>query len=132
MKVTNLKTCHMRDAFGIDETPYFSWWLESNQENVMQEAYRICVADENGSTIWDSGKVESSQNTFVPYEGCSLESRGIYTWTVTVWDNHGRAASGSQSFEMALLHSEDWKAKWVQSPMKRKKTKKGVGKVICI
>ena len=69
----------------------------------MQEAYRICVADENGSTIWDSGKVESSQNTFVPYEGCSLESRGIYTWTVTVWDNHGRAASGSQSFEMALL-----------------------------
>ena len=128
MKVTNLKTCHMRDAFGIDETPYFSWWLESNQENVMQEAYRICVADENGSTIWDSGKVESSQNTFVPYEGCSLESRGIYTWTVTVWDNHGRAASGSQSFEMALLHSEDWKAKWVQSPMKRKKTKKGVGK----
>ena len=68
MKVTNLKTCHMRNAFGIDETPYFSWWLESNQENVMQEAYRICVADENGSTIWDSGKVESSQNTFVPYE----------------------------------------------------------------
>ena len=59
---------------------------------------------------------------------CALESRGIYTWTVTVWDNHGRAASESQSFEMALLHREDWKAKWVQSPMKRKKTKKGVGK----
>ena len=53
MKVTNLKTCHMRDAFGIDETPYFSWWLESNQENVMQEAYRICVADENGNTLVD-------------------------------------------------------------------------------
>ena len=68
MKVTNLKTCHMRDAFGIDETPYFSWWLESNQENVMQEAYRICVADEKSNTVWDSGKVESSQNTFVPYE----------------------------------------------------------------
>ena len=68
MKVTNLKTCHMRNAFGIDETPYFSWWLESNQENVMQEAYRICVADENGNTVWDSGKVESRQNTFVAYE----------------------------------------------------------------
>ena len=79
MKVTTLKTCHMRNAFGIDETPYFSWWLESNQENVMQEAYRICVADEKSNTVWDSGKVESSQNTFVPYEGCALESRGIYT-----------------------------------------------------
>ena len=40
MKVTNLKTCHMLDAFGIDETPYFSWWLESNQGNVMQEIGR--------------------------------------------------------------------------------------------
>lgn len=128
MKLVNLKTCHMRNAFGIDEIPYFSWMIESNEDSTMQDAYRICVTDKDGSTVWDSGKVMSRQNAFISYAGKDLESRGVYTWTVTVWDNHGSEATESQSFEMALLHTGDWTAKWVRSPLKRKKTKKGVGK----
>ena len=105
----------MDRPFGIDLTPEFSWKLHSDRGDVLQKSYRIVLKDEAELPVWDSGLVNSQQQSFVPIEGVSLHSRMHYTWTVTVVDNHGETAEGSASFETGLLLREDWTAEWVGS-----------------
>ena len=127
MKLKQLKTLHMSNPLGIDVIPYFSWKMESDEQNVMQTAYQIIVEDETGNEVWNTGKILSDQSAYILYEGKSLLSRTRYIWTVTVWDNHGNEANAFAEFETALLHQFDWKAKWVDSPLPMGKRKEGFG-----
>jgi alpha-L-rhamnosidase len=66
-------------------SPAFSWQLRSLPQ---QSAYRVVVsstADGEGD-VWDSGKVESAQQTDVAYGGPALSGSQRYYWTVQVWD----------------------------------------------
>ena len=112
MKLTHLRTNQRINPLGIDRCPNFSWHIESRQPNTMQTAYRITVyVDE--VCVWDSGVMESAQQSFVIYEG-QLRSRTRYRWTVAAWDNYGNSASETACFETGLFF-EDWKARWVES-----------------
>ena len=102
IKLYDLKTLHQSNPLGIDEIPYFSWKIESDRKNVMQNAYRIVVKDEN-NIVWDSGMVESDKQSFVPYEGEPLTSKTAYQWSVTVWDNSEDIAVAEAFFETAFL-----------------------------
>lgn len=68
---------YRENPIGIDEKPRFSWKLESEKQNVIQQSYQIQVASQ-GKFIWDSGRVESSQSVLVPYEGKELEPMTPY------------------------------------------------------
>lgn len=103
----------------IDRTPEFSWKMESAEKNVLQEAYRIVVRT-GGQTVWDTGKVLSREQAFIEYTGETLVSERRYYWTVTAWDNHGKSAEAEDYFETALLCEKEWKAKWIEYPLKRK------------
>ncbi len=116
LKLKKIYCLHMDSPKGIDEIPYFSWQLVSDQENVMQASYRITVEDETGEAIWDTEKKESDQSTYVLYQGKALKSSTKYLVTVEVWDNRGETAKGKMTFETAYLKQTDWKAKWVKSP----------------
>lgn len=76
--------------------PYFSWMIVSNKKNTLQSKYRILVAssrsliDSDTGDVWDSGMIESSMSTCVPYGGTPLEISTVYYWKVCVVDNHGR------------------------------------------
>lgn len=118
MKLYDLKTLHMTKAFGIDQIPEFSWKLQSRKRDVIQKAYRILVYDE-GQVVWDSGIVESREQSFIEYKGKSLRSRGSYTWNVTVWNNYEETASAEASFETAFLSRHDWRASWISSTIER-------------
>ncbi len=111
MKLYSLKVNERLNPLGIDTSPYFSWKIESGVPGVLQTAYRIEIPG-----FWDTGKVESRQQAFVPYEGASLLPCTAYTWILTVWDNQGREASAAGSFETAL---PNWQAKWVESSILR-------------
>ena len=128
MKLKALKTKHMVNPLGIDGIPYFSWKLDSDEPGTMQESYQIRVLDETGNVVWDSGERKSEDASFISYEGESLKSATAYTWTVTVRDNHGNVAEASARFETALLSKNDWRAKWVESPLPQVKRKKSHGK----
>ena len=128
MKLTDLKTLNMRDPLGIDEKPYFSWKLVSDENDTVQKSYVVIVKTDTGETVWDSGCIESEQSTFVDYAGTELTSKTKYLWILKVTDNHGNEASESGSFETALLSQSDWKAKWVDTPFEDKKREKGYGK----
>lgn len=126
MKLEHLRCLNMVHPVGIDVTPYFSWELQSAQPDTMQTAYTLRLHREQ-ETIWDSGRVESSQDAYVPYTGQRLKSCTVYTWQVTVWDNHGNEATADAVFETGILDQALWKAKWVQSPFPVKKRGKRHG-----
>lgn len=128
MKLDYLRTSHMKCPLGIDERPYFSWMLESEERNTMQKSYRLMVKDDTDQMIMDTGTVESSRTTYIPCTGMPLKSRTRYHWEVIVVDNHGNTSVGVSWFETAFIGEEDWKAQWARSPFRSPKRKPGFGK----
>ncbi|MBS1745174.1 MAG: family 78 glycoside hydrolase catalytic domain [Bacteroidetes bacterium] len=121
--VTNLQCQYQDSPSGVeDASPGLSWQLNSSRRNVMQSAYRVLVSDNEGllqqntGNIWDSKKVNSDQSIQVTFVGKNLLPGKLYYWKVMVWDNYGIASkwSNTSSWQMGLLHHEDWKgAQWI-------------------
>ena len=111
MKAVRLRTEYLYSPMGIDiPKPRLSW---NCQGGTAQTAYQI-TATIRGNTVWDTGKVESSSMTHIPYGGPKLCSRERVDWSVRLWDETGCAGERSHSFfEMGLLSPQDWKAKWI-------------------
>ncbi len=107
----------MKNPIGIDRPPEFSWRIGSDEKNVLQTAYRLTVL-ESGQTVYDSGKVFSDKQSFVPFPG-TLKPCTEYEWRVTVWDNKGNEQSGTAFFETAFLDTDEINAKWIESPFER-------------
>ena len=61
----------------------------------------------------------SDQQSGIPYEGQTLESRQQASWRVRVWDADGAASAWSPAarFEIGLLEQDDWgNARWIDYP----------------
>lgn len=119
MKAIHLRTEYLCDPIGIDITvPRFYWNCDGG---VRQSAYQI-ICKRNGETVWNSGRVASSAMSHIPYEGKSLGSRDIVTWSVKLWDENGTGGEiESAWFEMGFLRKEDWQAQWITGNYKPKK-----------
>lgn len=84
------------EPLGIDlPNPRFGWKSQSEERSKRQSAYRILVSDDPVllelylGNIWDSGKVSSSEQYGIVYEGIPLLSHKRYWWTVMLWDERG-------------------------------------------
>jgi alpha-L-rhamnosidase len=123
LTVANPRCENRIDPIGVDaKQPRFSWELVSEQQNVLQTAYRIMVSDNpdfiytNYGNCWDSKKVTSSASIQVQYRGSALKSAKSYYWKVMVWDNKGHASPWSALHTMTtgLFTTADWKgARWI-------------------
>ncbi|TCD28792.1 alpha-L-rhamnosidase [Pedobacter psychrodurus] len=121
VKVTGLKCEYRENPLGIETlNPRLSWQLRSQQQNVMQTAYRVLVADniellaKNIGNIWDSKKMISDASIQVKYDGAKLQPTKVYYWKVMVWDNHKNTSSWSlpANWQMSVLGN--WKgANWI-------------------
>ena len=122
MKAVRLKTEYLTNPVGIDsKSPRLYWNCEGG---IKQTAYQI-VAKVNRKTVWNSGKVESSAMTHIPYGGPELHSRQRVYWSVKLWDEKGGGGEISHSFfEMGLLNTSDWKAKWITGNYKVRKSER--------
>lgn len=118
MRLTHLRTLHMKSPLGIDGTPEFSWRMESDVPGTLQTACQI-VVEADGGVLWDTGRMEGRGQSFIPYGGKPLPSSTLCRWTVTAWDNHGSAAQASDRFETALLEQGLWRARWIESGIPR-------------
>ena len=112
-----LLTNNLINPIGIDNPlPRFTWQLNSSQHNCNQTAYEINVR-QGKKIVWASGKQVSNQSVLVSYpnNAIPLETAKKYTWQVRVTDNSGKTTAWSEpaSFQMGLLHTLDWKAKWI-------------------
>ena len=104
--------------------PRFNWNYESDARNVKQTSYRIIAAStlenaRNGiGDLWDSGEVFSDKTLYISYEGKTLQSRDKVFWKVFATLSYGRNKAVSiesdvKYFEISLLKSSDWQAKWI-------------------
>ena len=107
---------------GIDvQKPRLSWKIFSDQQDVLQTAYEIRVADSPANLkrknrlIWSSGKVNSDQSVNVEYQGPELEPMQRVYWQVRIWDNQNKATKWSEPafWEMGLTRPELWTASWI-------------------
>lgn len=129
------------DRLGIGDTsPILAWRMSATEAAAShpcnesgpgvacpadaQTAYQIeaahSIADlESGNLIWDSGRVTSSAQSGVPYNGAALQSRDVVVWRVRVWDADGIPSNWSapSQWEMGLLEQSDWgDARWIDYP----------------
>ena len=80
--------------------PRFSWAL-SNATGALprgasQAAYQLALSESlSGASVWDSGRVNASQASLVPYAGkAALKSGTKYAWRVRYWlEGSGTAPS---------------------------------------
>lgn len=95
--------------------------MDEPARGATQSAYRILVASRatanpaSSAILWDSGRVESAEQAFVPYAGPPLASDATYFWTVQLWDGSGRAGpfAAPARFETGL-DDADWVAQWIR------------------
>lgn len=100
----------------IEGAPQFGWQPQGSGNDV-QSAYEIKVQRAaDGSTIWSSGKVKSSAQSFVPYRGPALEPGSSYAWTVRTWNSAGRGSPWSRSARFDTgLGDDQWSgAQWIR------------------
>lgn len=98
------------------EVPTFGWLVNDTDENEVQTAYQIIVTDEiTDKEFWDSGKVESSVQSYVEYGGEPLEAAHPYSWKVRTWDKDGAESPYSEDahFATGLCNMTEWDAVWI-------------------
>ncbi|MCR4673974.1 MAG: glycoside hydrolase family 78 protein [Lachnospiraceae bacterium] len=106
--IINLKVDGIENPLGLDdETPSFSWQMESDVVGAAQKSYQITVEDEAGNSMWDSGEVTSQESNEIAYEGKELEAKSAYTWRVSVTDTAGNTTtSETATFETGYMSEE--------------------------
>jgi len=121
--VTTLKCDYHINPVGIDVVqPRLSWQIVTAENNFVQQAYEIRVAEtlenlsRDRSLVWSTGKVNSSESVNIIYSGPSPKSMQRLWWQVRVWDSKNKATIWSEPayWEMGLLKPEDWKASWIR------------------
>lgn len=114
--------CELSDTHTVIDVPEprLGWKLDYGGRNLQQTGYEILVASTpeklaaGEGDLWSTGKVMSGQSAYIPYKGKPLKSRTKCFWKVRVFTNKGESPwSDPASWEMGLLHANDWEAKWI-------------------
>lgn len=125
-----LTTQYLSNPLAVD-TPYprLSWTLSGKLihfkivNNLTQIAYQIRAASQldillEKPDLWDTGKVNSSSQVGIRYEG-KLPGPGkrIY-WTVRVWDQDNQSSEyANASFWDNAYNVSQWTAHWISAPV---------------
>ncbi len=118
LSVYDIRTEYRKNPIGIDvKNPRFSWKMESDRRNVLQQSYQIEVYAKPDGTerIWDSGRVKRDQSVHVAYGGPGLEPQRRYFFRVRITDHAGEASAWSdvQYFETGMGDPSRWQAEWI-------------------
>ena len=112
--IKDLRVENMSNPLGLNtDKPRFSWQITSDKKDVIQTAYQIVVSNDGGE-VWNSGKVASAEQLWIPYQGQQLKSGTFCTWRVKVFTNKGETVwSEPQRFSIGLLSESRWSGNWI-------------------
>lgn len=103
------------NPLAIQGTPQFGWLPQDRDPNEIQTAYQLRVTHPDGSLVWDSGKIASSDESWVQYAGPALEPGTSYNWAVRTWDRAGEASPYATARFDTGLGDQDWSgAQWIR------------------
>ncbi|WP_069986805.1 family 78 glycoside hydrolase catalytic domain [Massilioclostridium coli] len=106
-KIYDLQTNFQDNPIGIEQDNIrFSWKMDSNLVGQEQVSYQIQLhkGSEDGEVVWDSGVINSSLSSAIPYAGDPLDLETKYFWTVTVIDSLGQEETATAHFQTGC----DW------------------------
>jgi alpha-L-rhamnosidase len=100
----------------VEGTPRFGWLPQDRDPGEVQTAYELVVRDgRNAEVVWGSGKVRSSDQSYVPYDGLPLKPGSPYTWTVRTWDRTGQVSPAAKATFETGIGDADWEgAQWIR------------------
>ena len=122
LKLADLTCEYVENPVGIDATsPVLGWKITASERGQFQSAYEIVVATNEEDLlagkklVWKSGKIKSSKNVDVRYNGAKLKPFTRYYWKVRVYNQDGNVSDWSEPayWETAMLKPADWKAQWI-------------------
>ena len=117
ISVERLQCEFLTDPLAIDKTdPQLSWVMESSRNGTSSTAYQVLAAtdptklNEKDADLWDTGKVEATNEIKVKYAGEALKPKDFVYWKVRVWNQEGKPSKWSSpaSFGIGLLQNSDW------------------------
>jgi alpha-L-rhamnosidase len=105
----------------VEGPPQFGWRVIDADRNEVQTAYELIVATapvtkpHDRRVVWASGRVASSQQSYVVAPTLRLVSDRTYYWTVRTWDRAGQVGTfaAPARFDTGLTDT-DWHADWVR------------------
>lgn len=124
-----LKTQYLTNPLAVDsQHPRLSWQLSGKLinfrtvNNLTQTAYQIRAASKSDillekPDLWDTGRVNSSSQVGIRYEGkLPWPGKRIF-WTVRVWDQDGEPSPyANVSFWDNAYNVSQWTAHWISAP----------------
>lgn len=122
MKVYDFRTEYRKNPTGLSvRIPRFSWKMEAARKNTVQKAYHLLVR-QGERTVWDSGRVKSSQSVLVSYEGAQLEAERRYDMELTVEDNYGNSSMANAWFETGIFDPHELQAQMITHDLPAEET----------
>lgn len=121
MRINKLYTEYQEHPIGMDEVhPRFSWELQAEENDCCQSAYRLeVVLEKSGRIVWDTGRVNSSRQFGIVYEGEELLPCNGYGIRLWVWNQEGQEEEAVSRFETGLMDTrmDAWEgAQWIAAP----------------
>ncbi len=121
ISVGALKTEMLKNPMGLDvRHPNLSWGISGKERGIEQTHYRIIVAsspeklDANNGDFWDSGKVKSSNSTYVTYNGQDLKEKETCYWKVKIWTENSESGWSETAFwSMGFFYQNSWQGNWI-------------------
>ena len=110
-------TCEYRkEALGVGNPKPVVGWKLSGGNGARQTAYRIEVFDEDGRSVWDSGKVASDRQFGVEIEPVEpLRPMSEYSFAVTAWDESDAPSQPvSSRFVTGFFKAHQWRGDWLR------------------
>lgn len=114
MKITNLRTNHIKNPLGFELGRLRLSWITEDTESKFQIAAQIQIAlDESfEDIIFDSTKSEDIDSlAYIP--DIKLKPRTRYFWCVTVWGDNGDSATSKVAWFESAKMEEQWEAQWI-------------------
>ena len=110
-------TCEMQEGLVLVEAyPRLGWTMESPENGTRQTAYEIEIREAcTGRTVWNTGKVQSSQSQLIPTHGAKFLRFSFYNyiWRVRVWDETDAPSEWSREAKFRLVPQGFSSAEWI-------------------
>ena len=110
-------TCEMQEGLVVVEgSPRLGWVMESPENGTRQSAYEIDIREAfTGRSVWNSGKVYSSQSQLVSTKGADIrpDNSFNYSWRVRVWDETDTPSEWSSEAKFRAVPERLSSGQWI-------------------